>query len=154
MPRKPTPPKTDTPADAGGLRGGKASGKEKFIPKKTVKQFSDQAIIDALYDCNGLVLRAARRLECTPKTIYDRVNSVPAVATALAAARERAIDFAEDALHSRVDAGDTTAIIFMLKTLGKSRGYVERTETTGANGEPIQTKTVVEVHYVDPDRQD
>ena len=41
---------------------------------------------------------------------------------------ERFVDFLEDALKKRISAGDTTAIIFALKTKGKKRGYVERSE--------------------------
>lgn len=41
---------------------------------------------------------------------------------------EVTLDFAESRLHSRINDGDTTAIIFFLKTRGKGRGYVERIE--------------------------
>ncbi len=43
----------------------------------------------------------------------------------------------ESALMRRIMANDTTAIIFYCKTKLKSRGYTERTELTGADGEPL-----------------
>jgi hypothetical protein len=39
---------------------------------------------------------------------------------------ERKLDYMEGKLMQRVEAGDTTAIIFGLKTLGRERGYSER----------------------------
>jgi hypothetical protein len=42
---------------------------------------------------------------------------------------EALLDFAESQLLRKVNDGDLTAIIFTLKTKGRNRGYVERTET-------------------------
>ena len=41
-----------------------------------------------------------------------------------------ALDFAESKLHKLIESGNPVAIIFYLKTKGKARGYVERSEVT------------------------
>ena len=47
-------------------------------------------------------------------------------------------------LHKQIKDGSTAATIFLLKTKGKKRGYVERQEITGADGYP----TEIEVNIV------
>ena len=59
-----------------------------------------------------------------------------------------ALDFAESALHDNIKNGKEASIIFYLKTKGKNRGYVERQEITGKEGEPIQ---ITGFTYVKPD---
>lgn len=44
------------------------------------------------------------------------------------AVKEVRKDFIENALMQRINAGDTTAIIFAAKTICKDRGYVEKVE--------------------------
>lgn len=46
-------------------------------------------------------------------------------------------DFAEALILKKMKEGDTTMIIFYAKTQMKDRGYSERLEHTGANGEPL-----------------
>ena len=47
-----------------------------------------------------------------------------------------ALDFAESQLHQQIGKGIPSSTMFYLKTKGKHRGYVERTEITGADGMP------------------
>lgn len=130
MPRTPRQTK-HSPHDGGGSVGG---GGSKVTPQKARRVYSEQEIIDALYECNGLIARVAKMLDCSRKSIYERAEKSPTLKAAIEDSRRYAVDATEDALHKRIEAGDTTAIIFLLKTLGKERGYVERVEMTGKDG--------------------
>jgi hypothetical protein len=88
-------------------------------------------------ELNGNVAAMARRLRCSRGAIQRRIDRSPALLTALEDARESMIDNTESALYKKILDGDTTAIIFFLKTRGKSRGYVERQEVTGKDGEEV-----------------
>lgn len=83
---------------------------------------------DAIAQANGLVSIAARRLGVTRSAIYDAAKRHPTVRQALDDARERTTDLAEGKLIQQINEGNTTAIIFYLKTQAKQRGYVERQE--------------------------
>tara|TARA_B100001250_G_C19806892_1_gene793753 strand:- start:415 stop:816 length:402 start_codon:yes stop_codon:yes gene_type:complete len=57
---------------------------------------------------------------------------------------ESLLDFAETMLMKKIKDGATPELLFFLKTKGKTRGYVERQEFTGADGSEIvwrETKT-------------
>ena len=47
-----------------------------------------------------------------------------------------ALDFAESGLHEQIMDGNITAIIFYLKTKGKVRGYIERSEVVQKDDKP------------------
>lgn len=53
-------------------------------------------------------------------------------------AREKMLDNVESALYQQALSGNTVAMIFFLKTQGKKRGWVERQEITGADGEAMK----------------
>lgn len=62
------------------------------------------------------------------RTFYNWRQKYPALDEKLKEAEESIIDFTESKLVEKVNDGDITAIIFMLKTRGKRRGYVETVE--------------------------
>lgn len=98
----------------------------------------------------GNIAAAARELGVSRSTVYRRIDAAPTLKQLVTDTREELIDIAESALRREVIDGNITAIIFTLKTLGKQRGYVERSEVTGMEGAPLR----VMVEYVDADAED
>ena len=101
-------------------------------------KFTPEQVIAALVKCRGLTFQAARELGCSYDTVERMINKHPEVRRAREQQRGEFVDTAEDKLRDAVDAGESWAVTFTLKCLGKKRGYVERTEQTGADGGPIQ----------------
>lgn len=96
----------------------------------------------ALKKKRGIISHAAEAIGTTRQTIYNYINDDPLFKEAYHQIRESAVDHLESKLFEVVDGilvqgkedvylkpPDTAAIIFGLKTLGKSRGYVEKTQT-------------------------
>jgi len=101
------------------------------------EKYTANQIIDALKEKHGNMSASARFLGCSRNTISRYIDTYPTVKAVYEEERETLIDFAENQLFKQVQEGNITAIIFTLKTIGKSRGYVERQEVTGANGGAI-----------------
>lgn len=85
-----------------------------------------------------MVYLAARALQCSPQTIYNYRDKYPDVARAIEQSRGELVDTAELALKRAVLAGEAWAVCFALKTIGRNRGYSERHEISGIEGEPIR----------------
>ena len=100
-------------------------------------RLSNQQIIDALRDVNGMVYLAARKLGCAPNTIYNRMAKSGNIKDAVENYRGELVDLSEQKLRQAVLSGEPWAVALVLKTLGKKRGYVERQEITGEDGKRI-----------------
>jgi len=102
-----------------------------------------RTMLEALATSMGVVQTAAAKAGLDRSTHYVWMNSDPAYAEAVKELRNIALDFAESKLLEKINGivaetkdgkniyslpPDTTAIIFFLKTIGKDRGYVERSE--------------------------
>ena len=85
-------------------------------------------MIEALTKSLGIVTIACKAVGICRTSHYDWYNEDDKYKAAVDDTQDIALDFAESKLHKNIEKEDTTAIIFYLKTKGKKRGYVERTE--------------------------
>lgn len=103
------------------------------------EKFTAEQVAEALTETRGMKTLAAKRLGCAYNTIVRYINKYASVREALDRAHESLGDQVELALFDEaVNKRNTAALIFLAKTKFKSRGYVERVETTGKDGGPIQ----------------
>jgi hypothetical protein len=63
-------------------------------------------------------------LECRKKCVYKMMGNNSQLKDIIAKVREQIIAEAENSLLKNIQKGNVTSIIFALKTLGRSRGYV------------------------------
>lgn len=106
--------------------------------------FTAEQVIEAVKGSRGFVTTIAKQLGCDRTYVYRLANKFPTVKQAIEEEREGVKDFAEGKLLQQIDAGNITAIIFYLKTQAKDRGYIERQEITGADGNEVIIKVVYE----------
>lgn len=97
-------------------------------------------LAEAIEKSGGNVTKAARALGITRWALQKRIGKNKELQQLVIDARETMVDLAEGQLKSQVRQGNITAIIFTLKTLGKERGYVERSEITGKDGGDLLIK--------------
>lgn len=99
-------------------------------------------VLESLEQHHGIVTTACASIGCPRSTYYNWLASDEEFKTAVDEIQETAIDFVESKLMEKINgvtcAGkeetiydqppSDTAIIFFLKTRGKKRGYIEKTE--------------------------
>ena len=101
-----------------------------------------EEIEKALSVSRGLKGPAAQSLGVTWQAVHNRVKKSERLQKHLQQLREDSLDYVEGKLFQNIDEGNTSSIIFYLKCQGKARGYVERVETTGADGGAIEHRQI------------
>jgi hypothetical protein len=82
------------------------------------------------------------------QTYYNWIKQDADFANQCKDIEERNLDLAEMKLLNAIREGKTAELLFYLKTKGKKRGYVERQEITGAEGQQL-----FEVRIIDTAQQ-
>ena len=92
----------------------------KNIPIETIVKIYEKKGCNITATCTALGI--------SRKTFYEWKEKRKKLAEGLEAAEEAIIDFAESKLVEHINNDDVQALIFFLRTKGKKRGYVEKTE--------------------------
>lgn len=118
--------------------------------KQPRAMISDEQLWEALRKSGGLVSFAAQALGVSYQAVYQRVHGKPEWDAIISEAREQITDIAEAGLLKNVRAGKMDALRFWLTYQAKQRGYVARTEVTGADGQAlaVQQTVAITVQYV------
>ena len=98
-------------------------------------------VSEALRASDGNLTAAATKLGVTRQGVYDYIDRYK-LQEVLDQSREKMADEAVGQLHRLVRDGNLGAVIFYLKTQVKSRGYTERIETTGKDGDAIEVRQI------------
>lgn len=85
-------------------------------------------LIEAMENCHGIVSDACKSVGVSRVTYYDYYKNDPEFKASIDSIEGTVIDFVENKLFEKIEKGDVTCIIFYLKTKGKNRGYIEKSE--------------------------
>ena len=92
-------------------------------------RYTQATVIEAIKAARGIKATAAASLKCSRQTVTNYIERYPAVKAAYEEAIQTSIDLAQSKLIVLVEREEWPAIRFLLATLGKDRGFTERTET-------------------------
>lgn len=97
-------------------------------------EHNKKAMLEALEKSLGIVTTACKTVGIGRTQFYQWLKDDAEFKRQVDDIQNITLDFAESQLHQQIQGGNTSATIFYLKTKGKNRGYVERTEHTGIDG--------------------
>lgn len=123
------------------------------------KKPSNEKLVELFRKHLGRKSHVAEALKISRTTLDAWIRDDSALAEAIEAQGEANIDYVESKLFELIEGvtvqekkgremviydlpPNVTAIIFFLKTKGKSRGYVERQEITGADGRAVPISVI------------
>lgn len=91
-------------------------------------RLSKKKIISALKATGGMISPAAKKLGCSRQSLYQWIQKDEKIAEALETVREENLDFVETQLLQAAKNGQSWAVCFYLKCMGKARGFSEKVD--------------------------
>lgn len=112
----------------------KANNLKKEEQQRTIE--AKEKILEALKLSLGVKTTACNKAGISRTQLYKWMQDDEEFSAKVNDLRETALDFVESALFGQIQNGSTAATIFYLKTQGKNRGYIERSEVDIKNTAP------------------
>jgi len=107
------------------------------MPKSDKSDTIKKAMIIALEKSLGIVTTACKSVGMPRSTFYDWYNSDEDFKKEVDSIGDITLDFAESHLHKQIKDDIPASTIFYLKTKGKKRGYIEKTEHKIITEQPL-----------------
>lgn len=104
--------------------------------KETRTDTQKNAMLQALQSSLGVVSTACKNVGISRQTHYEWMKEDIDYASSVKDLENVTLDFAESKLHELIFEGNVASVIFFLKTKGKARGYVERSEIDVTQSKP------------------
>ena len=104
-----------------------------------------ESLLKAIKQNRGIVTNICKSLDMARQSFYERLDNDIELQEALEDAREEVLDLGESKLIELVQEGNAQAVFFMLKTIGKNRGYIEKQEVEQLN----RTINIIEIPKID-----
>ena len=109
--------------------------KKKSVQNRTPeRRLTKTTFSRAIKDSYGNIMVISERIGCQRSTVYSWLDKELELKLQLDSEREMIVDLAENKLVENLKNGETSSIHFVLKTLGKKRGYVEKQEIEHTDG--------------------
>lgn len=113
-----------------------------FEPQTSNTLIDTSQAVNSLVASQGNVGQAAKKLAIRRMRLRDWIDLNPEVQSCLEDIKAGKLDDVEDKQFEAAMSGDSASGRFLLQTLGKERGYVNRTENTGKDGQPLNPPSV------------
>ena len=94
-------------------------------------------MLEALQRSLGVVTTACNVVGIHRDSHYRWLKEDAEYDQAVKSIEDVALDFAESHLHELIKSGNPAATIFLLKTKGRKRGYIERQEVEVTERKPL-----------------
>lgn len=105
-------------------------------------KLTEERVALALHETGAIIADAAQKLGVSRVALYRFIKKHSAMQDLRLEIENETIDLAEYHIVQAILAGDMKTIRWYLERKGRHRGYVTRSEQTGADGEPLQFQAI------------